>query len=157
MQTDVMQQQPMQQQPMQQQPMQPPMQQPPMEQRPATMRGRTGGRRERVLAIVALVVGVVALVVSGIALWKANDTPKTKAPTGITTTPSNGQVALPNLAGKQGIAAASILKKANLKFTVVQATSPTVAKGLVISQKPAAGTKVPAGSSVQVTVSKGPS
>ena len=59
-------------------------------------------------------------------------------------------------ASKQGIAAAQILKKANLKYKVVQVVSPTVPKGVVISQKPAANTKVPAGSTVELTLSKGP-
>jgi len=104
---------------------------------------------------VALIVGVVALVVSGIALWKANDTPKAKATT-VTTQPGAGLVAVPKVDGKNGIAAAANLKKANLKFKVVQVTSPTVPAKTVISQKPAAGTKVPAGSTIELTISKGP-
>ena len=52
--------------------------------------------------------------------------------------------------------AGKALTDVQLKFKVVRTPSTTVAKRTVISQNPAPGTTVPAGTVVELTVSSGP-
>jgi len=66
-------------------------------------------------------------------------------------------VAVPPVpAGQSFSAAQAALGAANLKAVETDAFSNTVPKGQVISTSPAAGTTVPVGSTLTVTVSKGP-
>jgi beta-lactam-binding protein with PASTA domain/tRNA A-37 threonylcarbamoyl transferase component Bud32 len=62
----------------------------------------------------------------------------------------------PSLAGQSFAAAQAALGGANLKTTENDVFSNSVPKGQVISTNPSAGTSIPVGSTVTVTVSKGP-
>src|SRR5205807_70838 len=67
------------------------------------------------------------------------------------------QVAVPNVVGQMQAAAASAITGAGLTVgAVTQQSSSTVAAGSVISESPAAGTKVASGSAVSLVVSSGP-
>ena len=67
------------------------------------------------------------------------------------------QVATPNVVGQTQAAATSAITGAGLTLgTVTTASSTTVPSGTVISQNPAAGTQVAAGSAVALVVSSGP-
>jgi hypothetical protein len=66
-------------------------------------------------------------------------------------------VTVPNVVGKTQTNAASTLTSAGLiTGTITQAYSSTIASGIVISQSPVYGTSVTSGSTVNLTVSKGP-
>jgi eukaryotic-like serine/threonine-protein kinase len=64
-------------------------------------------------------------------------------------------IQVPDVVGKTSSQARAILTKAQLKYSVAEEFSDTVAKGVVISQNPSGG-MVPIGSTVTITVSKGP-
>ena len=64
-------------------------------------------------------------------------------------------VQAPDVVGKTGDQARSAIVNADLKYKTLEAFSDTVAKGIVISQNPSGG-QVPVGSTVTITVSKGP-
>jgi hypothetical protein len=67
-----------------------------------------------------------------------------------------GKVAVPNVVGMTQVAATTAIIAAKLNLgNVTMKSSNTVARGNVISQNPAAGTNVNAGSSVDLTVSTG--
>jgi 6-phosphogluconolactonase (cycloisomerase 2 family) len=67
------------------------------------------------------------------------------------------QVAVPNVVGATQAAATTAITGAGLKVgTVTMASSKTVPSGSVISESPAAGTKVAPASAVNLTVSSGP-
>jgi VWFA-related protein len=71
---------------------------------------------------------------------------------------STGPVAVPNVVNQTQAAATTTLTGAGLAVGAVsQASSATVPSGSVISQNPAAGTSVAAGSAVALVVSTGPS
>jgi beta-lactam-binding protein with PASTA domain len=76
---------------------------------------------------------------------------------GITIAVSGGQKLLdvPTVTGKTQSDAESALKAAGLKATVSKGFSSTVVKGVVISQAPEAGQKVPSETSVGIVVSEG--
>ncbi len=76
---------------------------------------------------------------------------------GITISVSGGQKLLdvPAVTGKTQSDAESALKAAGLKATVSKGYSSTVVKGVVISQAPEAGQKVPSETSVGIVVSEG--
>jgi len=63
---------------------------------------------------------------------------------------------VPNVAGQTQANAETAIKNAGLTSTVTQAYSSTVAKGTVISQAPPAGTQLPSGTAIQLTISQGP-
>ena len=65
-------------------------------------------------------------------------------------------VAVPNVTGQDVFAANSAIVAAGLQGQAVSTPSATVAKGLVISTNPAAGTQVPRGTTIQVLISTGP-
>jgi VWFA-related protein len=70
---------------------------------------------------------------------------------------STGPVAVPNVVNQTQAAATTTLTGAGLALgAVTQASSATVPSGSVISQNPAAGTSVAAGSAVALVVSTGP-
>jgi VWFA-related protein len=71
---------------------------------------------------------------------------------------STGPVAVPNVVNLTQAAATTAITSAGLALgAVTQSSSPTVPTGSVISQNPAAGTSVAAGSAVALVVSTGPS
>ena len=85
----------------------------------------------------------------------------TKVPDGgsITAVVSKGpeRYAMPKVVGLTQAAAAAAIDKANLDLgTVAQAFSAKVAKGVVVSASYAPGAKLKSGSTVELTVSKGP-
>jgi serine/threonine protein kinase/beta-lactam-binding protein with PASTA domain len=65
-------------------------------------------------------------------------------------------VPVPDVEGKKAAAAKGVLNDAGLKVDTSQTYSETVAKNVVISQKPKAGTIVDSGTRVSLVVSKGP-
>lgn len=65
-------------------------------------------------------------------------------------------VQVPALSGLTASAAKAAVEKQGLAFASTQAYSKTVPRGEVIGQQPAAGSKIERGSTVTVTVSKGP-
>jgi serine/threonine-protein kinase len=65
-------------------------------------------------------------------------------------------VAVPDVSGQDVFTANNNLVAAGLQGQAVSQASDTVAKGLVISTNPGAGTQVPKGTTVQVLVSTGP-
>jgi eukaryotic-like serine/threonine-protein kinase len=69
---------------------------------------------------------------------------------------SRGKVTVPNVTGQSEQAAGATLRRAGLDAVPSLQASSTVASGLVISQTPAAGTRVEKGSRVGVIVSGGP-
>ena len=129
----------------------------PAAEQPAKSRGvRDWGRGyERQLAIAALIVAIVALVVGAAGLREAHKNTTKTEPTKTTTTVP-GQIEVPDVVGKNAIDASVALKAKKLTSKVVKTKSATVKKGLVISQKPAAGAKVAQNASVELTVSDGP-
>ena len=68
-------------------------------------------------------------------------------------TPADGS--LPNFAGVELNSVLDYLRNANYSYLIIQTPNPTVASGLVISQSPAPGMKVDAGSKLTLTVSSG--
>jgi len=111
------------------------------------------------LAIAAIVAAALAVVTSGAALWRTRDLSKpsngTTASTGEPSTASGEPVAVPDTTNKNFFGAGQDLSAVGLKFKVVRTPSATVAKSIVISQNPAPGTTVPAGTEVELTVSNG--
>ena len=67
-----------------------------------------------------------------------------------------GQVTVPDMVNKNVFEAGAALATIKLKYKVVKVPSATVAKALVISQNPAAGTVVPLGTEIELTASTGP-
>jgi beta-lactam-binding protein with PASTA domain len=85
-----------------------------------------------------------------------------KAGTKVKLTVSSGKSAppkkcnVPDVVGKTESAAENAITKANCKVgTITQKSSKTVAKGKVISSKPQAGAKKPAGTKVDLVISSG--
>ena len=66
------------------------------------------------------------------------------------------KVAVPNVVGMERDQAADALGAAGFKVEVKEEFSAEIAQGKVISQSPTPGQKVPKGSTVTITVSKGP-
>jgi beta-lactam-binding protein with PASTA domain len=110
---------------------------------------------ERQIGIAALIVAIVALVVGTAGLVEARKkTTKTQPAKTTTTVPT--QIAVPDVVGKNAIDASVVLKGKKLTSEVAKAKSATVKKGVVISQKPAAGANVAQNAKVTITVSDGP-
>jgi serine/threonine-protein kinase len=118
------------------------------------LRTRRGNERgdtlALVIAIVALGVGVMALVVA----IARDPSSTTSAPTSLTA--ATGTVRIPDVVGTATKDAKRKLKAAGLTASVKRTTSATVAKGTVVSESPAAGTAVSKGATVVLDVSKGP-
>ena len=101
------------------------------------------------LAIAAITAAVLAMVMSGAALWRTRHLPSSGQP-------GSGQVEVPDATNKSALTVGHALTAINLKVKVVKTPSETVAKAMVISQNPAPGTTVPTGSEIELTVSTGP-
>ena len=82
---------------------------------------------------------------------------ETNAGTSVALTVSKGEQTgqVPNVVGLSETDATAALSSAGFKVTTTKASSLDVAAGKVMSQSPAAGTVVTAGSNVTITVSKG--
>ena len=78
--------------------------------------------------------------------------------TTITLTVSTGPalIAVPDVTKQQQADAQNTLQAAGFAYSIKQATSDTVAKGIVISQDPVGGTKLAKNSTITLTVSSGP-
>jgi beta-lactam-binding protein with PASTA domain len=103
-----------------------------------------------VIAIIALGVGVMALVVA----IARDPSSTTSAPTSVPA--ATGTVRIPDVVGTTTKDAKRKLNAAGLTPSVKRTASATVAKGKVISESPAAGTAVNKGTTVVLVVSKGP-
>jgi serine/threonine-protein kinase len=111
----------------------------------------------RKLATAAIVAAVLAMVLSGAALWRTRHLSSSKSNPGVSpTNPAAEQVAVPDVTNKNSFEASLNLSAAKLSYRMVKAPSATVAKNFVISEDPAAGTMVPAGTEIQLTTSTGP-
>lgn len=111
--------------------------------------------------MLALSVALIALGVSSWALVRSYDsktvdesssTPTTE-PGATTTIPL---VVVPSVVGKNGFFAAVSIEKAKLKSSVVRAPSVNIPRDRVIRQNPQQGTRVPEGTSIELTLSSGP-
>jgi serine/threonine-protein kinase len=71
-------------------------------------------------------------------------------------TVSSSQVSVPNVVGQTKEQAEASLTKRGLVYTPVEVDAPDKLPGTVISTTPVAGTKVPKGSMVTVTIAKAP-
>jgi len=109
----------------------------------------------RKVAIATIVLGGLAIVMSGATLWRTRHAPS-KAPAVISTSPEPGSVAVPDGTNKSAYVAGQALTDSDLKFKLVRTSSTTVAKAIVISQDPAPGAFVAPGTVVTLTVSTGP-
>jgi serine/threonine-protein kinase len=69
---------------------------------------------------------------------------------------TNGKVAVPEVSGQSEATATTILRRAGLNPVPTLQSSSTVPSGRVISQRPAAGTRVEKGGEVKIVVSGGP-
>jgi hypothetical protein len=107
-------------------------------------------RRTRTIALVAFSVVILASLGTALALINSpgNNRPRGHAPA-VTT--------VPNLLGMSEAQAEGSLQAVGLTGGEVQtAPSPTVGPGLVLSQAPQAGSRMPTGSEILLTVSAGP-
>ncbi len=68
---------------------------------------------------------------------------------------STANVAVPDVVGKQSVVATQILQDKHLRVTVNEVSNSDIAKGLVVSQMPTAGTEVKENRQIVITVSKG--
>jgi serine/threonine-protein kinase len=116
------------------------------------------------------------LTAAGLKLGSVENTPTKKAEAGtvVAQTPAAGQTAksgsavqlavaakpaqvtVPDVVGTSATSADADLRKANLVPAEKSEYSSSVPKGFVVSQKPASGEKVDPGTTVTLTVSKGP-
>ena len=111
------------------------------------------------LSLVAIVVSLISLGLSGWAAWYAYDSSSSASSVttdGATTTTAD-IVEVPTVVGKNGLGASQVLINAGLRASATRSPSIDVAKGDVISQSPQAGTEVPRGTMVRLTLSSGPS
>ena len=117
---------------------------------------------QRKLVVGLLVLAILALGgVAGWAAWDAQESTDDPTPTATTvasgpTTTAIPLVEVPSLIGKTGFTAAVELKYAELRTTIVETPSVSVATNKVIRQRPAPGTMVPKDSVIELTVSSGP-
>lgn len=81
---------------------------------------------------------------------------KVGSPINITVSGGQALVQVPNVSGMTQAAAEAALAQAGLTASAQDGNSPTVAQGQVMAQAPAAGQKVPANTSVGITISQGP-
>jgi hypothetical protein len=112
------------------------------------------------LSVVTLVLAVLAVALSAAALWRTRDipaSPSTPTPAaGETTTTTIPLVMVPNVINENVFVASKKMADSKLIFKVVQSPSVGVPRNVVILQIPEAGTSVPEGSEVQLTISNGP-
>jgi beta-lactam-binding protein with PASTA domain len=114
----------------------------------------------RKLATATILAAVLAMAMSGAALYKTRHLSSSKKDSNTTSTVSSDlpadQVVVPDATNKSAFAAGAALSNLKLKYTVTRTQSATVQKSMVISQSPVAGTTVAPGTSIALTVSNGP-
>ena len=122
-----------------------------------------GTKRSTVIILLAVGTGLLAVLVSVVLLVGLARSPTGVSETGpqpaATLAPASvvPAVPAPNLVGLTEQDAISQLNSAGLHLgTVTTASSGTVPKGVVMAMAPAAGSQVPAGTTVDLTVSNGP-
>ena len=129
---------------------------------PAPTPAPAGTKRSTVIILLAVGAGLLAVLV-----WVVLLVAFGLSPTGSETGPQPAAtpapasvvpaVPAPNLVGLTEQDAISQLNSAGLRLgTVTTASSGTVPKGVVMAMAPAAGSQVPAGTTVDLTVSNGP-
>jgi beta-lactam-binding protein with PASTA domain len=101
------------------------------------------------LAIATITAAVLALVMAGATLWRTRNASSSEQP-------GAQQIEVPDASNKTFLVAGQAVRRINLKLKLVKAPSATVAESMIISQNPAAGTKVPTGTEVELLVSSGP-
>jgi hypothetical protein len=114
-------------------------------------------RRRYALAVVACSIALVSLAFSALALWRTRHLHIASTSSVTTTTvPGPALVVVPSEIDKNGMVAAGELSSANLNFEITPWPSVSTGLNRVITQDPAPGTSVPAGTSVRLKVSSGP-
>ena len=120
-----------------------------------------GSRVVEKLPVATIVFSVLALAISGWALWRVEDTSAPK-PTKTTTSSSGATtttaalVVVPDETNKVSIVAADDLTKHGLQFKIDRKPSTSTPRDKVISQDPSQGTRVARGTVVKLLVSSGP-
>jgi serine/threonine-protein kinase len=110
-------------------------------------------RKLSTVASVAIVAAVLSIGLSGLAMWRTNHAPKpAKAPP----TTAAGLVAVPDVTNVNVYVVGNNLQAIALTYSITKSPSASVPRLNVISQDPAAGTQVPQGTNVKLTVSSGP-
>lgn len=112
-------------------------------------------RRNRGLAYFLLGLAIVAVAVGAYALITNNNDNKANPNDGQSSAPQ--QVEVPKVTGLSLADATAALEEKGLKVASTNAASPTVEKGLIVSQAPEAAEKVDPDSTVNLVVSSGPS
>jgi hypothetical protein len=107
--------------------------------------------RSRTRRIVVVALLVVLLASLGIALALTTSPNKPRSPQS-----APAVVTVPNVLGTSQAQAESVLQAAGLSVGEVQTASSTVRQGLVLSQSPQVGARMPRGSKTSLTVSSGP-
>ena len=103
-----------------------------------------------------LVVALLAVIASGVALWRTVDASKSHAPAKITVPAGPALVVVPSVINRNGLTAAALLADLKLQVTITTGPSVTTPRDHVINQDPVPGTRIPEGSSVQLKLSSGP-
>ena len=102
---------------------------------------------------------------SGWAVWHYYEpTPTSPGPGSVGSAGSNDHgvdpaaksVIVPDLVGREGMPAAVQLQRKGLGVTIVRSSSIAVPERTVLEQDPAAGTEVPSGTKIELTISTGP-
>jgi len=107
--------------------------------------------------VTTLVVASLAVIASGVALWRTVDASrKSNAPVESTVPAGPALVTVPSVINRNGLTAAAELAKLNLKVTIITGPSVTTPRDHVINQDPVPGTTIPEGSAVQLKLSSGP-
>ena len=114
-------------------------------------------RSIRKVLVTTLVVASLAVIASGVALWRTVDaSSKSHAPAKSTVPAGPALVVVPSLINRNGMIAVDTLAKLKLKVSIITGPSVTTPRDHVINQDPVPGTRVPEGSSVQLKLSSGP-
>jgi hypothetical protein len=129
---------------------------------PAPTPAPAGTKRSTVIILLAVGAGLLAVLVWVVLLVAFGLSPtgyETRPQPAATSAPASVTPAVPapNLVGLTEQDAVSQLNSAGLHLgTVTTASSATVPKGVVMAMAPAAGSQVPTGTTVDLTVSNGP-
>jgi beta-lactam-binding protein with PASTA domain len=107
--------------------------------------------------VTALIVASLAVIASGVALWRTVDVPSRANAPRVSTVPAGpALVTVPSVINKNGLTAAADLANLKLEVSVLSWPSVTTLRDHVIDQDPAPGTRVPEGTAVQIKLSSGP-
>jgi hypothetical protein len=109
-------------------------------------------------------VGLVVLLWLGGSAWAVwhyyDTTPTSPRPSSVDSNkgaadPAAKSVIVPDVVGSEAMPAAIHLQKKELGVTIVRSPSVAVPERIVIEQDPAAGTEVPSGTVIELTISTG--